>query len=179
MVAALPPRNAGRPVRGIFDPVELTGDNNQEVVSVFDASVLFAMIIYVLLAAGVPPTTTDSASLEDHRSGPARRGSVRPTDQQLETPPMSPRTLATRAALVGAIVAALLFLPALASGAGQPEPTTTTSTTVAPTTTIVEPEPEPELEPGPSVSTVVGSDALPDAEAADADAVAGQPTFTG
>jgi hypothetical protein len=41
---------AMEPFRGIFNPVELTGSNNQEVASVFDASVLFAMIIYGLLA---------------------------------------------------------------------------------------------------------------------------------
>ena len=39
---------AMEPFRGIFKPVELEG--NQEVASVFDASVLFAMIIYGLLA---------------------------------------------------------------------------------------------------------------------------------
>lgn len=41
---------AMEPFRGIFNPVELTGNTNQEVASVFDASVLFAMIIYGLLA---------------------------------------------------------------------------------------------------------------------------------
>lgn len=41
---------AMEPFRGIFNPVELTGNNNQEVASVFDASVLFAMIIYGLVA---------------------------------------------------------------------------------------------------------------------------------
>lgn len=39
---------AMEPFRGIFKPVDLGG--NQEVASVFDASVLFAMIIYGLLA---------------------------------------------------------------------------------------------------------------------------------
>lgn len=41
---------AMEPFRGMFNPIELTGNNNQEVASVFDASVLFAMIIYGLLA---------------------------------------------------------------------------------------------------------------------------------
>lgn len=41
---------AMEPFRGIFNPVELTGSNNQEVASVFDASILFGMIIYGLLA---------------------------------------------------------------------------------------------------------------------------------
>ncbi len=41
---------AMEPFRGIFNPIELTGNNNQEVASVFDASILFAMIIYGLLA---------------------------------------------------------------------------------------------------------------------------------
>lgn len=44
---------AMEPFRGMFNPVELTGNNNQEVASVFDASILFAMIIYLLLAAVV------------------------------------------------------------------------------------------------------------------------------
>jgi hypothetical protein len=39
---------AMEPFRGIFKPVDLGG--NQEVASVFDASVLFAMIVYGLLA---------------------------------------------------------------------------------------------------------------------------------
>lgn len=93
---------------------------------------------------------------------------------------MNRSTFAVRAALVGSIIPALLFLPALAGGAGEPQQTTTstTSTTVAPTTTIVVTTTELP-EPGPAVTTVVGSDALPDAAAADADAVAGQPTFTG
>ena len=41
---------AMEPFRGIFNPVQLGESGNQEVASVFDASVLFAMIIYGLLA---------------------------------------------------------------------------------------------------------------------------------
>ncbi len=41
---------AMEPFRGIFEPIELGTAGNSEVASVFDTSVLFAMIIYALLA---------------------------------------------------------------------------------------------------------------------------------
>ena len=70
----------------------------------------------------------------------------------------------------------------MSSGAGTPTTSTTTPTTTAPTTTVVDggvegEGVEGEGEPGTSPTTVI--DALPDAEAAAADAVAGDPTFTG
>jgi hypothetical protein len=43
---------AMEPFRGMFTPVDL-GTTGNDVVSVFDASILFAMIIYALLAIGL------------------------------------------------------------------------------------------------------------------------------
>ena len=94
---------------------------------------------------------------------------------------MTRTTLPVRALLALAVIAALMLVPALASGAGQAPPTSTTttsttSTTIATTTTI---ETGVDDAGDATPTTVVDGDALPDAEAAAADAVAGQPTFTG
>ncbi len=43
---------AMRPFRGIFEPVEL-GTNNADVAAVLDTSVLFAMIVYAILAIAI------------------------------------------------------------------------------------------------------------------------------
>lgn len=44
---------AMKPFRGIFTPIELGTTNGNEVVSVFDTSVLFAMIIYGIIGIAV------------------------------------------------------------------------------------------------------------------------------
>lgn len=87
-------------------------------------------------------------------------------------------SLRTAAVVAGSTIAALLTIPAVSSGAGTPS--TTSTTTIAPTTTIIDGgvEGEGEVEPGTSPTTLT-TDSLPDAEAAAADAVAGDPTFTG